>query len=662
MPSSPVTLDFSKAQPIDFSQYAEPARPIDFSQYVQPAKLDMSTYQPLHAGDQKPSGVTLDFSKAQPLQGGAKLDMSTFQPLPGQPTTPPNSFAGQWNAQTQQWEDAEPNTVATQGPTERFARSFNKAVTGAEDPSHFVDNIKQMASQTASDVADEINNNPAKAIAGPAMGIAGIPGASRILQGIHAGMTQTWQRAAEELKNGNITSKEGLLNYVNGMIHAVESGIPVAGPMLSDADKELGAGNVAGAAGTVTGVAAPAVMGDAGSNLEAQTGIATNPAAAEVAAQPSNARALAAKAARTVSDVADSPWTGVISPRLANLRRALGHTADMLEKGPEPPPVAAPGPPTVQLPEGSWSGSVRNPAPVEGQPGAQIPISTAARTTAPSAQVGAAQTNAGAIAPASEDEIAQGLGYKNAIQAQQHVGPDAWRQTYQKIAQDDLANRTGASTPQSSPVSAPSAPISPEPPGEAGAPKQEAAKASTPADVIDSVIPPTGATKGLNMKTKAEVDFYVQKGNIDAAKNAIQQATERAVKQVGGPLADAQEDQAIQASARNNLQKLWGRGRLVEGREQAARNSADRTKVAGDPTQGEQFATRWSRYPLPEADLETNKILGYNPHALPQPYQVETPDPDMQPWGGLPADRDLTAILQRSVDAAKAKKGQVAGK
>jgi hypothetical protein len=180
--------------------------------------------------------------------------------------------------------------------------------------------------------------------------------------------------------------------------------------------------------------------------------------------------------------------------------------------------------------------------------------------------------------------------------------------------------------------------------------------------VIDSVIPPTGATKGLNMKTKAEVDFYVQKGNVDAAKSAIQKATERAVSQVGGLLADVQEDQAIQSSARNNLQKLWGRGRLVEGREQAARNSADRTKVAGDPTQGEQFATRWSRYPLPEADLESNKMVGYDPHAMPQPYQVETPDPDMQPWGGLPADRDLTAILQRSVDAAKAKKGQVAGK
>jgi hypothetical protein len=429
MSSSPVTLDFGKAQPIDFSKYAEPS------------KLDMSTYQPLHVVSsqpikqsggqglsivssepiQNPNGVTLDFSKAVPIPQGASV---------GQPTTPPNSFSGQWNPQSQQWEDAEPNTVATQGPTERFARSFNKGVTGAEDPKGFIDNLKQMASQTASDVADEISNHPVQAIAGPAMGATGIPGSQRILQGIYDGMKQTWGRAAEELKNGNITSKEGLLNYVNGLIHATEGGIPIAGPMLSDADKELGAGNVAGAMGTVSSLAAPALMGAEGGNLEADTGTITNPGSTPPSSS-GGLRSTAAKYARSAADFVDPDFTGLVSPRLAHAQRLMGKVANALEEQPQPISAPAPGPTTVQLPEGSWSGSVRNPAPVEGQPGAQIATSTAARTAVPPAQV-AQQTTAGAIAPASEDEIAQGLGYKNAIQAQQHVGPDAWRQTYQK--------------------------------------------------------------------------------------------------------------------------------------------------------------------------------------------------------------------------------------
>lgn len=214
----------------------------------------------------------------------------------------------------------------------------------------------------------------------------------------------------------------------------------------------------------------------------------------------------------------------------------------------------------------------------------------------------------------TEDEVAKGIGYSGgAKQAQQRLGPQAWQQTYQKIIQ---------------------------PP-------------ATVEDVIDKAVPPD-ANKGLNMQTKAKVDFYVQKGNVDAAKEAIQSAATQAKPSINR-FADAQDDAAIQQQMRQNLQQQYATGRLVEGREQAAGMSADRTKLAGIPKQGEQFATRLSRYPAPEADLETNKMLGYDQHATPQPVATPTARPNEQPWGGL-SDDGLTAILQKSVELAKKSK------
>lgn len=587
----------------------------------------------------------LDMSTFQPLQNSnATLDMKTFEPLPGQPTTPANSLTGQWNTQNQQWEYAEPNTVRTQGATERFARSFNKGVTGAEDPQGFVNNLKQMASQTASDIADEINNRPAQAVAGPALGMAGLPGSQRVLESIYAGMKQTWDRAAQELKNGNITSKEGLLNYVNGVIHATESGIPIAGPMLSDADKELGAGNVAGAAGTVTSLAAPALMGSAGGNLEADTGSVTNPA--QTTAAPSTARAVAGKVARTVSGAVDPDITGVISPRLAHVQRVLGRAADALQKQPAPT-VTPEVPTTVQFPEGSWSGQVRGSAPVEGEPTAQV--QTATRTQATTrAEVPTAPSASSAAVTKFQADTAKA------------VGADSWDSVNPRIQQQAMAQATapggelhGIVAPASNkPVIDAESAEKPALSSGTTAPNlsTEQPKPSTPDDVVDAAIPPS-ANKALNMKTKAEVDFYVQKGDVEGAKAAIQNAANK-LSPKPGTFADAQEDAGIQQFMRQDLQGQYGKGRLVEGREQAAANSADRTKLAGIPKQGEQFATRLTRYPAPEGDMEANKMLGYDQHATPQPVQTPSERPNEQPWGGL-SEQDLTAVLQKSVDLAK---------
>lgn len=237
----------------------------------------------------------------------------------------------------------------------------------------------------------------------------------------------------------------------------------------------------------------------------------------------------------------------------------------------------------------------------------------------------------------SEDDVAKGMGYKSAVQAQQRLGPDQWQQTYQKIAKTPEPEATV-------PVTSTTVP-------EKGT--EVAAKPSTPEDVVDAAVPPT-ANKALNMKTKAEVNFYVQKGDVEGAKAAIQNAANK-LSPKPGTFADAQEDAGIQQFMRQDLQSQYGKGRLVEGREQAAGNSADRTKLAGIPKQGEQFATRLSRYPAPEGDMEANKMLGYDQHATPQPVATPSERPNEQPWGGL-SEQDLTSILKKSVDLAKSRR------
>jgi hypothetical protein len=38
---------------------------------------------------------------------------------------------------------------------------------------------------------------------------------------------------------------------------------------------------------------------------------------------------------------------------------------------------------------------------------------------------------------------------------------------------------------------------------------------------VDSIIPPDGATKGANLRARAEADFYLQRGNVEAATEAV---------------------------------------------------------------------------------------------------------------------------------------------
>ena len=82
------------------------------------------------------SPVTLDLSKAQPISG-ITLDLSKSQPIVGAPVQQSGmklGFTGQMDPQTRQFEDVSVDQPPQAPAIERFARSFNKAVTGSETP------------------------------------------------------------------------------------------------------------------------------------------------------------------------------------------------------------------------------------------------------------------------------------------------------------------------------------------------------------------------------------------------------------------------------------------------------------------------------------------------------------------------------------------------
>lgn len=170
-------------------------------------------------------------------------------------------------------------------------------------------------------------------------------------------------------------------------------------------------------------------------------------------------------------------------------------------------------------------------------------------------------------------------------------------------------------------------------------------------DVIDTAIP-REQSPALNGQTQAKVNFYVNKGDVASAKQAIQDA------------ADKLDDQAIQQANRANLQGAEAQANLIKGRQFAAGSSADLTKVAGNVTRGESQAFRQKFLPAPNGTMEANKLLGYDPRATPEQVAAQkaaagtVDEVAHSPWGNasLPGDSDLTAILQKSVDLAKARK------
>ena len=353
--------------------------------------------------------------------------------------------------------------------------------------------------------------------------------------------------------------------------------------MLSDADKQLAQGNIAGAAGTTAAAAAPFVAGEMAGP---EAGTVTNPAEVPKA----NVAAPVVRAsAKAINTLVDKGAPG------AAIGGAIGHASG--------------------IPGGGVVGALigRELSPKFKVPGERYGLAPEAQAQVPEAAqpVGASSPAVSAPTIASQDDIAQGLGYKDSKQAQSHLGPDVWKKTYNKLAQDDLAARQAGADTSAAPV--------PE--------------FQTPPDVntiIDQAIPPAGPTKGLNMKTKAEVDFYVQKGNVDAAKSAIQQAANTVSP-------SNSDDAAFQEMGREDLDRS---GRTAWQEKNAMRQAAENPAVGKTEMSARQKATAAAQAAY-EATMQ-KEMPAFSRQGQPQSLAVD-----------LPADEDLTSLLQRSVDQAK---------
>ena len=508
----------------------------------------------------------------------------------------------------------------TPEPTERFARSFNKAITGAETPQQYV---------------EQHQNDQGPSLGATALGAAPLQQGWQMLKGAHQQMQQVWNRAVDDFSKGNVTSAQGLVNYLNAGIHAVESGVPVVGPMLAAADQQLGAGNLAGAAGTVAGAALPFAAGAAGAKAGAgvpaeipETAAVTTPGqvgAATRAVNQSGLRTMAGKAATAVSDVVDPNITGIFSPRLANIQRTLGRVGKAL------------------TPQEAAGEATAAPTAAETAAGAPKPQ--------PAAQASQEATEAQQVP--SQDDVAVGLGFPGgAKQAQQRMGPQQWQSTYERVTAPESASVSTQAT------------------------HPESAKPATPEAVVDQAIPPGP----LNMATKAKVDFYVEKGDVAAAKQAITDAADKLDEKATAQEFEQRYGTDFQPAKKLNWQADYQRlqyeatqhkvptsdyGRAVyteQSRLHRAAASAEHT------LSGESAAQRVANLPSVGGSMAENKMLGYNPMAdyeaakangmvypgkpMPPMSQVEA---EHSPWGisALPPDSDLTAILQKSVDAVK---------
>lgn len=285
-------------------------------------------------------------------------------PPPPSPGGAALSFQGQWNPETKQWEDVPveggappppPGFDLTSAPeppgpgaAERFARSFNQALTGYQGPADVLRDVKDNLWYELTRQRDTWEDT------------------KNVWHGMKTQMDATWERAMEDAKNGNVTSLQGLINYTNSGIHMLESGVPVVGPLLAQADKQISNGDYAGGLGTMVGVGAmvaPEFMsGEVGGvtpGYAVHPGLAPEPfpavGTAEGAAAPATGVARAAQLARGAADLGKDnvigDVIGLASPRLRHAQNFLRHLADILDRYAQAPEEGPPAVPAEDIPE-----------------------------------------------------------------------------------------------------------------------------------------------------------------------------------------------------------------------------------------------------------------------------------------------------------------------
>lgn len=439
---------------------------------------------------------------------------STGQPPPGfvlegqsAPVGQKLGFTGEMNPQTRQFEDVSVDQPKQDPAIVRFAMGFNKAVTGASTPSEFLDQAK-------SDLEKFNSGSPTPA-----------PFLSQMAQGIHQGMKDTWARAEQEWKAGNWRSAAGLISKADAAIHAVESGIPVIGSLLSQADQQAGEGNVAGAAGTIAGVVAPVLAGGTGEAYAMNTGEVTNPAPTPSIASriptpiaQKAAVGLGVGAGAAVGHATGIPGMGEVGAvGGAAVGRAI---ADRIGKPQEAPTAPIPGA-------------------LEKPPTGSTPVPAAQYLKA--LKEGSSPSTARMLADTA---------HQDAIKVAGNISREDARAAW--------LNRQ-ISTP--------------------------AQAHQAVGDLVTEIAPKA------SLKTKAQIDFSLRKGDLATAKRLLD---------------DASEDKDIQSKMRAEMDKTGQAAERYKSRLNRAKSSADSNK--GSLMTPEQVV---NSMPLPAGTMEANKLLGY---------------------------------------------------
>jgi hypothetical protein len=112
-------------------------------------------------------------------------------------------------------------------------------------------------------------------------------------------------------------------DYSGALMYGLNYLVPFLGQQTAKAGEQLNEGDIAGGAARTLGAAVPALLG----SPEGRATIGDAASSAVSAAKPA-----IAKAAGVASDIVDPEITGIISPRLAHVQRALGKLSDALDK------------------------------------------------------------------------------------------------------------------------------------------------------------------------------------------------------------------------------------------------------------------------------------------------------------------------------------------
>jgi hypothetical protein len=219
-------------------------------------------------------------------------------------------------------------------------------------------------------------------------------------------------------------------DYKGALMYGLNYLVPFIGQQTAKAGEQMSEGDIAGGLARTAGAALPMVVGSPEARAVASDAASTVKSAVSSAA--SAAQPVLAKVAKVASDTIDPDLTGVLSPRLAHVQKALGKLSDALEKSQQAHAEAADldateanKPYAGETARGRTLGGVKPVPQVQAQPAAQPAPVPAAPAPQPPASIPLSALNGPRIVP-SVQNIRENLAQaQSAEAAPSRITPDA---------------------------------------------------------------------------------------------------------------------------------------------------------------------------------------------------------------------------------------------